>query len=167
MKKIYSVVLAIIIVIGFTSCEEDYWETTTFDYEMPYVDWDGNFEISSTIYLRDLNIGHRTSDIIEIETLNSWIELDGDLRVGDLIRLYDITINGETLRLNYRASIGPRPDDDRFFTNDRAYKDFIYQAMKLLNRNGRIDVIIRGYSDMSVGRLYVVLGNNLDVRLRD
>lgn len=172
MKKstfIYTL-LALIIGLGVTSCEKnnDYWVSSNFDYELPLISKDGNFITSSIIRLGDIRtVNQSRSSIIDIETQNAWILLDGDISRNDNFIIYNITINGITLQLtNYRYN-ATGSEKSITFQNDTAYIDFMYQAMKLLNEKGQINVSVSGWSRMSQGKLYITLCHNLDVLVRE
>lgn len=163
--------LTLIIGLGFSSCKEndDYWVSTTFDYDrLPTISQNGNFITSGIIRLDDIRgINQSQSSIIDIETKNAWLLLYGDISRNDDFIIYDITINGVTLNLtNYRYNAAGT-EKEITFQNDPAYIDFMYQAMKLLNERGQISVSVSGWSKMSKGNLYITLCHNLDVLIRE
>lgn len=159
----------LIIGFGFSSCEEndDHWVSTTLDYELPPITRNGDFRTSGTIYLSDINsINQSRSSIIDIEAKNTWLLLDGDITRNDDFIIYDITINGVTLNLNYNLNaIGTGQSIS--VQNDPLYMNFMYKAIKLLNERGQINVSVTGWSRMDHGKLYIVLCNNLDVLVRE
>lgn len=172
MKKsilIYTL-LALIIGLGVTSCEKnnDYWVSSNFDYELPPISKNGDFITSGNIRLGDIRtVNQSRSSIIDIETKNAWLLLEGDITRNDDFIIYSITINGVMLPLtNYRYN-ATGTEQSITFQNDPAYIDFMYRAMKLLNENGQITVSVNGWSRMSTGKLYIVLCHNLDVLVRE
>lgn len=174
MKKSFLIytLLTLIIGLGFSSCKKDkeYWVPATLDCKLPSIIKDGDFITSSTIRLRDItDVDQLDFRIIDIETKNSWIALNGDISRNDDFIIYAITINGVTLNLQnyvYNAT-GVEQGKDITFQNDQLYMDFMYKAMKLLNERGQINVSVRGWSRMSRGELYITLFNNLDVLTRE
>lgn len=172
MKRSFFIytLLVLIIGLGFTSCQKnnDYWASSTFDYELPAITRNGNFTTSGTIRLGDIrNINQSQSSIIDIETKNAWLLLDGDITRNDDFIIYDITVNGVTLILtNYRYN-ATATGQSITFQNDPVYIDFMYRAMKLLNERGQINVSVSGWSRMSQGSLYITLCHNLDVLVRE
>ncbi|SHF29778.1 hypothetical protein [Dysgonomonas macrotermitis] len=164
------IVLVVIIGIGFAGCttNNDYVIKSNFDYVMPTITKNGNFEARSTIYLRDIpGINLSREEILDLYLKNAWINISGDISRGDDINIYDITINGTTLTLDYYVNVGNPGSGGLDISNDNAYINFMHDAMILLNNRGNIDVRIRGYSYMSAGNLYITLCNNLDVTLRE
>lgn len=162
--------LALFIGLSLTSCEEnnDYWVSSPFDYELPAITRNGNFTTSGTIRLSDIrNINQSQSSIIDIETKNAWLLLEGDISRNDDFIIYSITVNGITLPLTNYVYNATGTEKNITFQNDPAYIDFMYRAMKLLNERGQINVSVNGFSRMSQGSLYVILCHNLDVLVRE
>lgn len=172
MKRSFFIYTLLALIIGLvsTSCKKnnDYWVSSPFDYELPAITRDGNFTTSGTIRIGDIKaVNQSQSSIIDIETKNAWLLLDGDITRNDDFIIYDITINGVTLTLtNYRYN-ATGTEKSITFQNDPAYIDFMYRAMKLLNERGQINVSVSGWSRMNHGNLYITLCNNLDVLVRE
>lgn len=174
MKRNLLSYLFLTFIIGFvlTSCskDDDYIVKSNFDYRLPVITRNGNFEVHTTIYVEDIpNINLSRESLIDIYLRNAWVNVSGDLSRNDDINIHSITINGKTLLLDYRINIANNVGDAGLdIMNDDAYVNFMYDAMNLLNNRGKIDVVVDGDSYMTGGKnLYITLCNNLDLTVRE
>lgn len=174
MKRNLLSYLFLTFIIGFvlTSCsndDDDYIVKSNFDYRLPSITRNGNFEVHTTIYIDDLpDINLSRESLIEIYLRNAWLNVNGDLYRNDDINIHSITINGKTLLLDYHINVASNVGDAGLdIMNDDAYINFMHDAMNLLNSKGKIDVVVNGDSYMTGGKLYITLCNNLDLTVRE
>jgi len=174
-RNIFKLFLATLVFsVCFSSCsdDDDYdWVKVEFDYSMSPIPRNGDFKVSNTMYLDDINkISGIYGEIHDINARNSWVQVETDdeygFTRGDEIYIDRIVVNGESVVLEYVINVTTSLEGSTYIAveNDPAYRDFMYRAMKLLNDRGRISIDVYGYSSLMYdSNLYVVLANNLEV----
>jgi hypothetical protein len=151
------------------SCDYDYsWVKDVFyDYRFKPVTNNGNYVVSGTIRGSDIDeIDFTKYEIVDIESLNSWVEVSGIFEPNDTVIIYSITIDKEKLDLNYKqimsADVGERVN----FISDVAYQNFMKAALKKVAKKGFVDISIDGYINTENAKIYITLRNDLDVYVR-
>lgn len=174
LRKLYLFLLISVLVISFTSCEnEDYTKTgklvsDTYDWQyQPQTNNVGTVTVTLDMDIRDIQ-GYNTYDrLYQIDLYNSFLTMDSKyMGTGDEveIRLWSYGI-GEYRNI-YKT-------DNRGITQissdyDTSYRRFIQDLMDKLYSDGHLtlDVSVR------VNRYQIIpfdleLNNNLDLRIRD
>lgn len=168
-RNLFFVIIAVVTFV-LSSCEtrDQYWEKSEFDIETnPLINTNGNFETFATVYLNDISINRARGEIIDIIIKNAWFRVQGDFTRGDDVRIYDISINGRVLPLNYALNVSSNPSGSYTFENDNEFMDFFEQSLRSLDYRNRLDIRVRGYSNMSFGTLAIDIESNLDVLIRE
>ncbi len=175
--KIFLLTCVLSIGFTFTSCETDDYDRirTEFDYSMyPPVGVNGNFMVTNTIYLSDINSKSGiNNNIYDIDVEDAWMQVETDDKYGfsrgDQVAINRIIVNGMEYLPDYYVNVNSALEGSGYisFKNDPTYVDFMYNAMKILRERGRIDVTVYGYSSMYAGNLYIVLVNNLNLLVDD
>lgn len=142
-KNVGIIIVLSLIVLGFSSCEEDRWHRSTLTYSsyndggMPLTDRDGNFGLDLQLDLRDINTYESMGRVSDIRMYDSHFLFEsGDFRSKDALYI--------RLENNYSRRVYEGPmvrDGNKIFvvdTRDPKYAAFIDDLMFDLSRGGRV-----------------------------
>lgn len=159
LKNIHIIILVLLIGIGFTSCEEYYWETGTMDSEgVALTNRNGQTLGIFSVNEGDINLKSRRGHITDFRFVGGFIGLETNVDKATNIWL---RIEGTNIEIPFA-----RADKYREY-NDKLVQDFLYEVVETVHRRRGANIIIEGNSRYSDLILYVDLKIDLDVRIRD
>lgn len=171
MNKLCVILLTLLILVGFSSCETDenyYWKSGTLDIKFNLnIDHNGYGQAYTTVRITEIpQFNPSREDLIGIKTNDSWITISNLLR-GDVINRFYIEVPGVGVYA-YETPISIREDAAKIIIDDNAYFNFMRNVNELLYRNGAVDMKITFYSNIyDGGPAYFDISNNLDLEVRD
>lgn len=166
-NKLFAILLSVLAVISFTSCEnDDYLVSTTLDFEteVPIMS-NGRFNKTIRVdesLIKDFKPGRE--DLLDINTLNSWLTISSMLR-EDRVTL-SLVADGN-ISYEFRDVISPNSKGE-YVIEDNGFYNFMIDVIDIIRARGYVDITIFGTSNIGDGGpLLFTFENNIDIYVRN